>query len=209
MDKTLIDLTHTFTDNMPVFPGDDCSKLYMQWSIKGGDALNYHRIESGLHVGTHMDAPIHMIDGAATIADFPLTHFQARGVVVDARGRMPIDETALQGMDIRAGDIVLLRTDWDKKYRTEAYFDNWPVMTPGFAHALADRKISLIGMDTPSPDNDPDFSIHKIYLAAQVLIIENLCNLEALEGHKSFIIHAYPAKYKACGAPVRVVAEIV
>lgn len=202
----LIDLTHTFTDDMPVYPGDDCSKLYQSNFIKN-DGVNDHTIQSGMHVGTHMDAPLHMVEGGALICEFPVDKFQGRGVLIDARGIDVIDALLLEQYDIRQNDIILVWTGWDKKYRTNTYFKDWPIMTIEFAQALVDLKISLIGMDTAGPEMDESFPVHKTFLPNNVLIIENMSNLGALESVKNFIVHAYPAKYKADAAPVRVVAE--
>lgn len=204
----LVDLTHTFTDNMPVYPGDDCSRLYQSCTISK-DGVTDHTIQSGMHVGTHMDAPLHMVEGGAYISEIDIGHFQGRGVLIDARGHQIIDAPLLDGTDIQEGDIVLVRTGWDKKYRTDSYFKDWPFMSVEFAQALVNNKISLIGMDTPGPDPEcDDFPAHKVFLPNDILIIENMANLEELENHKDFLVHAYPAKYHADAAPVRVVAEI-
>lgn len=203
----LIDLTHTFTNDMPVYPGDDCSKLYQCNTIKE-DGVTDHRVESGMHVGTHMDAPLHMVEGGAVMSEFPADKFQGRGLLIDARGKDIIDADILTSYDIKEDDIVLVWTDWDKKYRTDDYYKSWPYMTTNFAQALVDKKITLVGMDTPGPDPEcDDFPAHKVFLPNDVLIIENMANLDALEG-KDFTIHAYPVKYEADAAPVRVVAEI-
>lgn len=201
-----IDLTHTFTNDMPVYPGDPCSKLYQSADIKK-DGFTDHRIESCMHVGTHMDAPLHMVEGGMVISDFPADKFQGRGVLIDARNAMSIDASFLNQIDVQEGDIVLVRTDWSKKYRTEDYYREWPIFTSDFAKNLVQMKVALVGMDTPGPDMDANFPVHKILLPNNVLIIENLTNLEALSGIKDFRIHAYPAKYQADAAPVRVVAE--
>jgi kynurenine formamidase len=155
-----------------------------------------------------MDAPMHFIDGGAYICDFPVGNFQQRGVVVDARGHKVIGADLLAGVDLQPNDMVLVRTDWCQHFREENYYTEYPVISPDFAHALVAAKVALIGLDTPSPDYEP-FDIHKILLAADVLIIENLTNLAALEGLGPLRIHAYPMKYKAEAAPVRVVAEVL
>ncbi len=201
-----IDLTHTFTDDMPVYPGDDCAKLYQSSFIKDC-GISDHKVKSGMHVGTHMDAPLHMVDGGALICDFPVDKFQGRGVLIDARGINIIDVPILSKYDIRENDIVLIWTGWDKKYRTDAYFEKWPVMTVDFAQALVDKKIALIGMDTAGPEIEDTYPVHKTFLPNNVLIVENMTNLDSLEGASDFTIHAYPIKYKADAAPVRIVAE--
>ena len=57
-----------------------------------------------------------------------------------------------------------------------------------------------------SVDHTP-FNVHKILLGNEVLIIENLTNLNGLEG-QDFNVHAFPIKNQLDGALVRVVAEI-
>lgn len=162
-----------------------------------------------MHVGTHMDAPLHMVDGGAYICDIPLAHFKGRGHLIDARGKNSISEDFLSGLPINKGDIVLVWTDWSRKFRQPDYFDNYPIIAEEFAQRLVILGVSLLGLDTPSPDTDP-FPVHRILLGNNVLIVENLTNLDALGAlDPGFDIHAYPVKYKADGAPVRVVAEIV
>ncbi len=202
-----IDLTHTFTDHMPVYPGDPCSRLYQSAWIKDGGPAD-HRIESCMHVGTHIDAPVHMIEGAATIDEFPIEKFQARGVLVDARCHTLLQPDILNTQTIHAGDAVLIYTGWDKKFRTDEYFASWPYFSPAFANRLVELGISLVGMDTAGPDIEEPFEAHKILLPSDILIIENLANLDELLEIKDFTFHAYPAKYQADAAPVRAFAEI-
>ncbi len=203
----LIDLTHTFTDDMPVYPGDPCSKLYQCCEISK-DGFSDYKIESCMHVGTHMDAPLHMVEGGYKIADIDISHFQGRGVLIDARNKAKIDIDLLEEKTIKRGDIILIWTGWDKKYRNEEYFKSWPIITKALADYLVKKEISIIGMDTAGPDDDEQFVTHKIFLPNNILIIENMTMLELLEPHKDFTVHAYPAKYDADAAPVRVVAEV-
>ena len=81
-------------------------------------------------------------------------------------------------------------------------------MSEEIANYLISKKVSMVGVDACSVDNQEGFPIHKLLWAADVLIIENLTNLEVLEGNLSFKIHAYPIKLEIDGAPVRVVAEV-
>jgi kynurenine formamidase len=201
----LIDLTHAFTDNMPVYPGDPCSRLYQSHFIKDS-GFSDHRVESHMHVGTHMDAPLHMIEGGACIADIPLSRFSGPGHLIEAGNNKAVTPDLLTGHSIARGDIVLVRTGWSKKYHGPDYFKDFPEITEAFAQQLVAFGVSLMGLDTPSPDKEP-FPVHKILLGGGILIIENLANLDALQPFASFWVRAFPMKYKADGAPVRVVAE--
>ena len=66
----------------------------------------------------------------------------------------------------------------------------------------------MVGMDTSSPD-DPPFTVHKLLLAHDILIIENLANLSALVGVPRFDVIALPMKIDAEAAPARVIAQIL
>ncbi|NCC22015.1 MAG: cyclase family protein [Alphaproteobacteria bacterium] len=201
----LIDLTHTFTPDMPVYPGDPSARLSRCADIES-DGFTDHSLETGLHVGTHMDAPWHMIEGGKRIADFPPARFCGRGILVDARGAPAVDVPLLNDTIIEPGAILLVLTGWSSRFRQPDYYESYPEITVAFAREIVKRGVSLLGLDTPSPDREP-YEIHKILLGRDVLIIENLSNLESLLTVPAFRIHAYPAKLDADAAPVRVVAE--
>lgn len=84
----IIDLTHTFTENMPVFPGDDFPKL--KENIDAENSIVHFNIETGMHVGTHMDAPLHMIPGGRKLSEIDPERFIANGHLIDARGKTEI-----------------------------------------------------------------------------------------------------------------------
>lgn len=203
----LIDLTHTFGDNMPVYPGDPPSELKQIATIETEGYVD-HQLQTALHVGTHIDAPLHMLAGGKKISDFGPEKFFGRGVLVDVRGQFPIEPTALQGATLAPGDIVLFSTGLSRQYGQPTYFETYPELTPAAADVLIAAGVSIVGFDTPSPDRPP-FATHKLLLKHDVLIIENLTNLEQLIGIPQFTIIALPAKLDAEAAPVRVIAQVV
>jgi kynurenine formamidase len=202
----LIDLTHTFGQGMPVHPGDPPARLE-QTAQLGRDGYNMYCLCSGLHVGTHMDAPLHMIAGGKFICDVPAERFFGRGRLIDARGRAAITPDLLRDAKLGAGDIVLVLTGWCRRFKDNTYCADYPELTPEFAHQLVRLRPTIVGLDTPSPDRPP-FEVHKILLSAGVPIIENLTNLEALLGIDAFDVVALPAKLQADAAPVRVIAML-
>jgi len=70
----LIDLTHTFIEDMPVYPGDPASKLKQIANIEK-DGFVDHEIKTAMHVGTHMDAPLHMIQDGKKLSELSLEKF--------------------------------------------------------------------------------------------------------------------------------------
>ena len=63
---TVIDLTHTIREDMPVYPGTEQPRLTTACTVSqcGYRETLLHMYS---HTGTHMDAPAHMIDGALTL----------------------------------------------------------------------------------------------------------------------------------------------
>jgi len=201
-----VDLTRTFTDTMPIYFGDPPSTLKQVATIEKNGYTD-HQLTTVMHVGTHMDAPLHMIEGGAYMSDFPPEQFAGPGIFIDVRGKTVIDADVLPA-SMPVGAVVLLYTGMDKKYGTQEYAMEYPTITESFAKAVVAAGVKLIGFDILNPDKSEEYPIHKIFLAKPVLIIENLTNLEALVGVKKFEVFAFPMKLHAEAAPVRVVARI-
>ncbi|MFA6024480.1 MAG: cyclase family protein [Candidatus Gracilibacteria bacterium] len=200
-----IDLTRLTTSGMPVYPGDESPELLQTLDFEEYHCVN-HSIKSSMHVGTHMDGPMHMVKEGRRLCDIEVERFFGRGLLVDARGKNLLD-TDLLPADIHAGDIVLFWTDWGSHFGQPVYFENFPVLTEALAQRLVELKVKMVGLDTPSPDHEP-YAVHRILLKEEILIVENLTGLAALDG-KSFEVTALPTKYAADSAPARVIARLV
>ncbi len=202
----LIDLTHTFDKEMPVYPGDPPSSLKQIASI-AKEGFTDHELHTGMHVGTHMEGPLHMFKNGAYLSKIPLQCFTGRGHLIDARGHSKISGDLLKGKSIEQGDIVLIMTGFYHKFRSKEYYADYPEITEECAKRLVECGISIVGMDTPSPDCPP-YKVHKILLGNNILIVENLTNLEELLDIFAFTVYAFPMKLAADAAPVRVVAKV-
>ncbi len=203
----LIDLTREFSEQMPVYPGDPSPVFEKIASFESNGYVDY-KISTGMHVGTHMDAPLHMVKNGIFISQVPVEKFIGRGVLLDARGaKGEVDRSILDQKKVQEGDIVLILTGHGSKFRHEDYFTTFPWVSEGLAKDLTSKRVAAVGLDTPSPDQAP-YPIHRILLAQGVLIIENLENLEKLVGCDRFEVIALPAKLRVEAAPVRVVARV-
>jgi kynurenine formamidase len=202
-----IDLTHTFTQDMPVYPGDPKASLEQVAFIEK-DSYNDHKIATAMHVGTHMDAPLHMIEDGKRMDEIDVERFFGKGVLIDVRGKMEIGASVLEGVEIEEGSIVLLFTGFGSKYRTEDYFKDYPELKEDFANKMVELGVKSVGMDMLSPDNDKPWVTHKILLGNEITILENLANLDQLLGIKDFEVIALPAKFQADAAPVRVIVIV-
>ena len=201
----LYDLSYPFWVQMPVYPGDEPVVLRQKRSA-AQDGYNAYSLQTGLHAGTHVDAPLHFLEGGQRVSDLALDRFIGNGCLLDVRGQDTIGCGPEFAELIMPDDVVLLWTGHSAYWGTEEYYTQHPVISDELADWLIARGIKLLGMDLPSPDGPP-FAIHRKLLGAGIPLIENLTNLEQLSTLKSFEVMAFPLSIPAEGCPVRVVAK--
>lgn len=203
-----IDLTHLFSASMPVFPGDPDATLTEISRVSSSGCAD-HLLHTGMHVGTHIDAPAHMLMGGGTIDAFPLALTHTRGCIVDARGASALSVEVFQRAPIEPGMTVVVVTGWSERFRSEHYFDfkAMPLLDEAAARYLAERRIACLALDTPTPDTDP-FPAHKILLKAGIYIIENVRTPERLLDVGAFECVIVPMAFHADAAPVRFFARV-
>ena len=190
-------------EKTPVYPGDPSTKIEPAGEL-AKDGFNDHYISIGTHVGTHIDAPLHMLENGVSLDKISIEQFVGNGRLVEVNGA---NFESVKSAGIQEGDIVLFHTGVSEKYHDPTYFEDYPAMSEEVAKYLVEAKVKMIGVDICSVDNQDGFPIHKILLAGNVLIIENLINLNQLTG-KDFKVYALPLNLQIDGSPARVIAEI-
>src|SRR3989344_1142306 len=110
---TYIDLTHTFDTQMPVYPGDPIPEL-VQIADLHKEGYTDYQIKTGMHVGTHMDAPLHMLDGGKRLSNIAVEKFIGKGCLVDARDAAVISAHYLEKSGAQKDDIVLVMTSFSE-----------------------------------------------------------------------------------------------
>ena len=80
----LIDLTHTITRGIAVYPGDDPVQLDQVRTLES-DGFNDFSLTTGMHIGTHIDGPMHLTSDRRMIAELPPEMFAGKGVLIDVR----------------------------------------------------------------------------------------------------------------------------
>jgi len=206
----IIDLTHPFADDMPVYPGlpRPSFRPIARVESDGYAMSEYHLLN---HIGTHVDAPSHLVAGGDTLDEIPPARLITDAVTIDVSARppgaLPLAELEPQLDAIRAGDLVLLHSDNGRRYGTDEYWTGWSYPDADATRALIERGISGVGFDGPSADpvDTPDYALHRLWLEGGKLILENLANLDQLPPRAQVVIA--PLKVRAAnGAPVRAFA---
>ena len=205
---TIIDLTHELNNQTPVYPGSgDEPAHFEQAATIEANGYASSNVTMGLHVGTHIDTPAHMVQNSRTLEQVPLEQLCCRAYIVDARNRSTIDEDLIEPITCQPGSALLICTGFDSYYGKPEYFTEHPVLTEKAVAVIIEKKFGLIGLDMPSPDRFP-FTLHKQLFAHNILIIENLTHPEKLIGASNIMLYALPLKCKTDAAPARVIAVI-
>ena len=126
-----------------------------------------------------------------------------------------IQETVrLEGIKIKSGDVVLIRTGWARYWDQPDLFND-PEGVPGLtldaARFLAGEKIRLTGSDTGAYEVLPTKSleVHVFLLAEKGIQIMEMLNLESLAREKiySFVLVVIPLRIRGgTGSPIRPIA---
>lgn len=191
---------------MPVYPGDSDVKLYRNKCLDK-DGYTVFNLEIGMHAGTHIDTPMHLMDRNTLINEIALDRFIGRGCLLDVRKENVINYKPEYEDIVNENDIVILFTNYSEYYGSKEYYTNHPVISKELAEFFIEKKIKMLGIDMPSPDRYP-FEIHKKMFENNILIMENLTNLEELLKVDNFEIIAFPLKIEAEASIVRAVARI-
>src|SRR6185312_7768002 len=105
---------------------------------------------------------------------------------------------------------VLVHTGWAQHWNTPAYFGEHPFLTEEAALYLRDSGAKLVGIDAMNIDDTRGNArpVHSTLLGAEVLIVEHLCNLDAVPD-EGFAFSAVPPKVRGVGTfPVRAMARL-
>lgn len=230
----IVDLAQPCFAGMPHWPTHPpfaCArtKEHGDFVLPGGASSAAELIALGTHVGTHLDALCHFsrngrlhrgLDARSLGVD-TVRPIVARGLLADAApgGELAEDAEitaahigeALAPHEPRAGDAVLVRTGWGRRWRDARRFLNGqrqPGLSLDAARWLSSRGVRAIGADNVALERIPsaEMAVHvHLLVEAGVHILECL-NLEHLAQTQAreFLFVAAPLKIEgATGSPLR------
>jgi arylformamidase len=204
-----IDISVSIQPDLPVWTGDPPVSIVHMASIAAGDAANITRLDMGAHTGTHVDAPLHFIDGARGVDRLDLETLIGPVWVAKFDVAREITATDLEKARIPAGTTRLLL----KTLNSRLWSKNPPVFNADFvgissdgAGWLVEHGIQLVGIDYLGVERSDSVShgapVHKILLAAEIILLEGL-NLSDVE-QGAYQLICLPVKIQEVdGAPCR------
>ena len=206
----IYDLSHKLNNLTPVYPGNNPPEFTQIADFKShGYRETQFRFHS--HLGTHIDAPSHMIEDGKSLDQLPAEHFCGNAFIIKTPINRNIDFELLKRFEteISESDFVLFQTGWSQYWNTPEYFGKFPVLTKDAVEFLLQFNLKGIGFDHISADpiDSTDFPNHYSILGKNLIIIENLVFPDGFtESNGEF--SCFPLPYEnADGSPVRAVLK--
>jgi kynurenine formamidase len=213
-----VDLSHEIRDGMSVFPGLDPPRV---GAILDHEASRSHygcqaefylgKIEMAGNTGTYIDSPFHRFPEAPDLSEIGLDDLAGLpGCVLDGHFGSDRAVTIEASEAALAGKAVLIRTGWDERWGTDAYWEPGPFLSPDSLDLLLRARPKLVGVDFWNADDIDDLSrrVHTALLRERILIVEHLCNLGHLPA-TGFRFFAVPLRLVGGASfPVRAFAEV-
>jgi arylformamidase len=209
----LIDVSHTVEDGMVTYKGlpapiicDWLSRDASRQRYAPGTEFQIGKIEMVANTGTYVDSPFHRYENGKDLSELPLESVADLEclVVRVPPGTTTIDEIPLASAKVK-GRAVLFHTNWDRHFRTDAYFENHPHLTARAAEWLVKAGAVLAGIDSFNIDSiaTGERPVHSILLDREIVICEHMRGLSAVPDTGGRF-SAVPVKMKGMGTfPVR------
>jgi arylformamidase len=217
--REIIDLTYDLHEGMltftapwhPVVTITQIGRIFLE-------GRETREVRLGTHTGTHVDAPLHVVSKGTCIEKIPLERLVGRVTILDfsvvgTRGEVSVNQLKR----VALGKKLLFRFGWGVHWGTSQFYRDWPYFSKSAASYLIDEGVEMIGLDTPSPDNsgivlsgkvlgsEADSPIHKMFLRANVVLVEYIANLDKVPDPEGWNIAALPLRIRGGdGSPARV-----
>jgi arylformamidase len=216
--RRLIDVSHTIEHGMITYKGlpapmicDWMSREASRSRYAPGTEFQIGKIEMVANTGTYVDSPFHRYENGKDLAELPLESVAELEclVVRVPPGTTSIDEISLPAAKVK-GRAVLFHTNWDRHFRTDAYFEGHPHLTARAGEWLVKAGAALAGIDSFNIDSTAtgERPVHTILLGSEILICEHMRGLAAVpdDGGR---FSAVPVKVKEMGTfPVRAYVSV-
>jgi arylformamidase len=191
------DVSVPLRTGMVVYPGDPEFSIERVMSLAAGDVANVSRIDLGVHTGTHVDAPLHFVDGASSVEALDLDVLVGPAVVVEVPGTGDIGADAV----VDGAERILFKTRNSAAWAEDGFYEDYASISPEAATRLVEVGARLVGVDYLSVGG---VETHRTLLRAGVIAVEGL-DLRGIEPG-TYTLVCLPLKLDGSdGAPARAI----
>jgi kynurenine formamidase len=230
-----IDLTHAFEPQQAVWPGFGQAKFKpsvagnrIEGYVEVGDEFTYEKhgfVATAYEIptdqyGTQLDPPAHWEPMGATISDIPATYAIRPLVVINIADKVAGDEGYhLQVADVEAweakhgripeGAVVMVRSDWHKKWADIARFNQKPfpgVSLDALKFLHNERKILFHGHEPLDTDTTPTLEGEYWLMHNHFAQAEGVANLDQVPEAGALVVIGFAKPLGGTGGYARYVA---
>lgn len=170
----IIDISMTIEEGMQVWKNYEAKKPKIE-NVQNHDQGKPHEslLTMNVHTGTHVDAPLHMIAGGATIETIPLDRLVGPARVLDLSSvKGSIAKSDLEPFAIQRGERLLFKTS---SSFTEDFDLEFPFLREDGAKYLAEIGVGLVATDALGIERaQPDYATHRTLMSHDIIIVEGL-----------------------------------
>jgi arylformamidase len=203
-----IDISIPIRKGMVHWPGDPPVRIERRQDMKKGNAANVSQISMSLHLGTHMDAPVHFLPSGKGIDQIPFLAVVGRARVIEIQNSEVIRPDDLQKKRIRQGERILLKTgNSGRCWQNSSFVKDFVYLSTEAADFLVEKKVKSVGVDYLSVDRyKGGYDVHRTLLRAGIWIIEGLDLSQVKPGNYELI--CLPMRIEGGdGSPVRAILK--
>jgi arylformamidase len=172
---SIIDISPTIHEQIAVWPGDQLFKRKYSLSQSSGNNIDLSHITTTLHLGSHADSPSHYSSPGEGIDEVSLNYYNGLCQVIQvttAKGKRIYPED-LKSIEIEASRVLLKTNSYPNPNHFNTDFSS---LSKELVDYLAEKKVILIGIDTPSVDLFHD----RVLEAHQALLSHKMMNIEGV-----------------------------
>ena len=204
------DVTLALRPDMTTWGGEPGPTLTPYRRIAKGDTANVSVLTLGDHTGTHVDPPVHFIEGAATDESLPVEALLGPCVVLEFGGSGNVSDEWLASQTLAAGsERILIKTRNSERWSdpTHPYSRDIAAVSASAARWCVDHGVRLVGIDyltiEPQGPEKEGYPTHHTLLGNGVVIIEGL-DLRGVRAGRYDLVCAPLKIAGGTGGPARV-----
>jgi len=182
------DISMTIEPGMQVYKNKaEKQPVFVNTSNFQTGTSNETRVEMDAHTGTHLDAPLHMVEGGATIESIALDSLIGPARVLDlTHVTGGISRADLVPCAIQAGEWLLFKT---KNSFSEQFDFEFVYLQADGAEYLCQLQVKGVGTDGLGIERaQPDHRTHTLLLNQGIHIVEGLRLKEVVGGNYFMVI---------------------
>jgi arylformamidase len=202
------DISLTISNDTLVWPGDTPVNLERNKDMLAGDSYNLSRISGTVHMGTHIDAPMHFLRDGYGVDRIDPEMLVGPCYVADLTGADVIDAQCLERAGIPGNTRRLLCRTRNSEFWARGdnvFHKDYTGISDSGAEWIVKHKIRLIGLDYLSiSEYKNSVAVHETLLSHGIIPLEGVDLSKVGQGEYQLI--CLPLKLKDCdGSPVRAV----